>query len=53
MRIIITIALALVISGALVMMYDAMAKGQCNRQLRHGVKLDEECVVEYNYYQLK
>ena len=50
MRIIITIVLALIISGALVMMYDAMVRGQCNRQLRHGVALDKECVEDYHYY---
>ena len=50
MRIIITIELALIISGVLLMMYDAMVRGQCNRQMRHGVPLDKECVEEYHYY---
>ena len=50
MRIIITIILAIVMASTLLLMYDAMVRSQCAKQMRHGDTLDEECVVEYDYY---
>ena len=54
MKIIKTIAIYIILIALFVwvevLVYDAVRKGDCARELRDGRALEEECVVQYHYY---